>query len=139
MPARSKQSQQFHARQRFHFDLRIRTEFAVIDIFGETADAVAAHFGFAAVGVEHPHLVIGHFGGQNQQQAVAANAELAVTQATADVAVLRFFKGFRQGIDDNKIVADAVHFREFHLDFTFNSCNQPLFGQPAELAILRGN
>ena len=50
----------------------------VVDVLGDAADAVAAHLAFGAVGVEHPHPGIGPLGGHDQDQAVAADAEVAV-------------------------------------------------------------
>ena len=52
---------------------------AVVEhILGDAANAVAAHLAFGAVGVEHPHSGVGPLGGHDQDQAVAADAEVAV-------------------------------------------------------------
>ena len=50
----------------------------VVDILGHAADAVAAHLAFAAVGVEHPHPGVGPFRRADQDQAVAADAEVPI-------------------------------------------------------------
>ena len=50
----------------------------IVQILGDTADPVAAHLAFGAVGVEHPHPGIGSFRGHDQDQAVAADSEMAI-------------------------------------------------------------
>ena len=50
----------------------------VVDILGHAADAVAAHLRLGAVGVEHPHPGVGHLAGADQNQSVAADAEMPV-------------------------------------------------------------
>ncbi len=50
----------------------------IVQIFGDAADAVAAHLAFRAVGVEHPHPGIGSFRGHDQDQAIAADPEMAI-------------------------------------------------------------
>ena len=52
--------------------------FAVVNVLGDAADAVAAHFAFAAICVEHPHLRVSYRAGKDQDHAVAANAEPSV-------------------------------------------------------------
>ena len=47
-------------------------------IFAHAADAVAAHFSFAAVGVEDAHFKVGDPGGQNPDHAVGPGAEVPV-------------------------------------------------------------
>ena len=62
-----------------------RADAVVVDVLGDAADAVAAHFGVGAVGVEHPHLGVGPLGGADQDQAVAADAEAAVGDAAGQL------------------------------------------------------
>ena len=45
---------------------------------GDAADAVAAHLGFAAVGVQHAHARVAGLAGQDGEHAVAADAEPAI-------------------------------------------------------------
>src|SRR5690606_27474350 len=51
---------------------------ALVDVFGETADAVAAGFGFGAVCVKDPHFEVGGLAGKDEDDAVGADAQVAV-------------------------------------------------------------
>lgn len=50
----------------------------VIDVFSDTADAVAAHLRLRAVEIIQNHLEISDIGRTDADEAVAANAEVAV-------------------------------------------------------------
>src|SRR4051794_37306024 len=66
-------------------DVRLRDQLSIIHIFGEAPYAVAAHFSLAAIRIEHAHLEIRNLGWQNEDQAIATDAELAVAELTAQV------------------------------------------------------
>lgn len=78
-------------------------------VFGDAADAVAAHFAFAAIVVEHPHPRVRDIAGQDQDQPVSADTEAAMRNP------LRQFSG----VSGNRlvkarhvhvVVASAMHF-----------------------------
>ena len=57
---------------------------AVVErVLGHAAHAVAAHFGFAAVGIEHAHPHVRTLGGQDEDQPVGPDAEVAVGNGEA--------------------------------------------------------
>ena len=86
----------------------------VVKILGDAAHAVAAHLAFRAVGVEHPHPGIGSFRGHDQDQAVAADAEMAIADRRS--ASRRGIGGRRliERAHVDVIVADPVHLGESH-------------------------
>ena len=81
-------------------------------VFGEAADAVAAHCALGAVGVEHPHFEVGDVGVHNQDEAVAAHAEVAVADGAGEGAPVA--RRHCAGVHIDIVVAGAVHFGEFH-------------------------
>ena len=93
----------------------------VVDVLGDAADAVAAHFGLGAVGVEHPHLGVGAVDGADQDQAVGADAEVAIGDRAGEG---RGVGGNRlaEAIDVDVVVAGAVHFGEEHGGMLDASC-----------------
>ena len=46
-----------------------------MDELGDAADSIAAHFAFAAIGVEHLHPRISRLARPNQDQAIATDTE----------------------------------------------------------------
>ena len=78
-------------------------------VLGEHADSVAAGFGFGAVGVVDLHAAVGHVGVPDEEDAVAADAEMAVTDVDGDSGPVFFDLS---GVDENVVVADAVHLGE---------------------------
>ena len=58
----------------------------IVEVLGDAADAVAAHLAFGAVGVEHPHPGVGPLGRHDQDQAVAADPEMAIADRHAPAA-----------------------------------------------------
>jgi len=85
-------------------------EALVEDELGEAADAVPAHLGRAAVGVDDAHAAVRAFGGQQQDEAVGADAAMAIAEA----------RGERRGIarepatrvDVDEVVRRALELRE---------------------------
>ena len=86
-----------------------------------TADAVAAHPGLGAVGVEYAHTAVTVIIKLKNQKSVCAYAESPTAHAAgkcSEIADGRVKPGIGQTVDDDEIVADAVHLYErnaFHL------------------------
>ena len=80
----------------------------------KTARPVAALLNFTAVGIEDAVAEIdtGLAGGLDDEDLVAADAEISVGQPPGQGR--RQGNGLAQGVDDDKIVAQAVHFGEAH-------------------------
>ena len=87
-------------------------EIVVEGVFGDAANAVAAHFGFAAVGVEHAHADVGFLGGEDEDQAVGSDAEVAIGDADGEARGIGDCLG--EAVDVDVVVPDALHFRELH-------------------------
>src|SRR5205823_946986 len=87
-------------------------EAVVIRIFGHAANAVAAHFAFQAVGVEHAHADVGLLRRHDEDQAVAADAGVAIGNQRSNARGIRHF--LVKAIDVDVVVADAVHLGELH-------------------------
>src|SRR5438128_5983318 len=86
-------------------------------IFCDTADTVATHFAFRAVGIKHPHAHVGLAGsrwGKNEDQSIAADAKVAVGNLRSSLRGVR--NGFGETVDVDVVVADAVHLGELHGD-----------------------
>jgi hypothetical protein len=85
----------------------------VVNIFGETANAVAAHLHLAAVGIVNFHFEVSDFRGMNREQLIRADAETTIAE----------FLGYEfqiadrilPAIEKNKIVARPMHLGEFDL------------------------
>ena len=65
----------------------------LVEQLGDAADAVAAHLGLAAVGVEHAHARVAHLAGQDREHAVAADAEVAIAERAHDRRILGRWTG----------------------------------------------
>ena len=61
----------------------------IADKLGQTADAVAAHFRFAAIGVKNAHAVVCFLRRFQQNQAIRADAALPLAKAGNQSAILR--------------------------------------------------
>src|SRR5262249_14142180 len=85
----------------------------VVDVLGDAAQPVAAHFRLAAVGVVHPHPRVGLPRRANQDQAVAADAEMPVADRARERCRISG-EPLGETIDVNVIVAAALHFGEAH-------------------------
>ena len=97
------------ARQRFDRQVRFVGVALVKNVFSHTADAVAAHFRFTAVGIEDTHFEVGNSRRRNQNNPVRADAEMAVG----------IF--YRQGngigdfaVDVQIVVSESLHFGHVH-------------------------
>jgi len=86
-----------------------------IKIFGQAADAVAAHLGLGAVGVEHPHFYIRRLRRANQNQTVRADPKMAIAHPHRQPAGV--FNSLLEAIDINIIIAQPLHFNKFHNPF----------------------
>src|SRR5206468_5938116 len=90
----------------------------VIHILGDATDAVAAHLGFAAVGVVHAHSGIGLVGRAEEDQAIRTDAAMPVADHPAESSrVVRH--RLAEAIHVDVIIAGAVHFGETHV------CSRP--------------
>ena len=94
-------------RQCFHFDRALLRDAMVVDIFGETADAVAAHLHLAAVGVVDLHFEVGDLRGMHRQQLIRANAETAVAKPLGHG--FEILDVVLQTIEKDEIVARPMH------------------------------
>jgi hypothetical protein len=52
----------------------------LVNVFGKTANAIAAHLDLAAIRVVDLHFKIGNFGGMNGELLIRADAETAVAK-----------------------------------------------------------
>ena len=80
---------------------------------GDAARAVAAEVGFGAVGVVEAHAEVGGGGGGGleEDEAVGADAAAAVAQV-ADVGGVGGGEGEGAVVDEDEVVAGAMHFPE---------------------------
>ena len=78
---------------------------------GEAADAVAAHLALGAVHVVHPHPDGGALRRRDDDEAVGADAEVAVGYAPRDLGPVALLV---QAVDVDVVVACALEFREVH-------------------------
>ena len=84
---------------------------AIIHIFSYTANAVSAHHGLAAIGIEDAHFEIGGGAGKNANNAIGPCAEMPV--GILDCKLLNVF-GHVIAVHVQVIVSQAVHFSEIH-------------------------
>ena len=91
----------------------VAADAVIVDILGDAANAVAAHFGLGAVGVKHPHPCVGHGAGANQDQAVAADAVMPVGDAPGQIGGVGRH-GLFKTVDVHVVVSSPVHFGESH-------------------------
>ena len=85
---------------------------AIVGVLGDTADTVAAHFTFGAVGVEHAHPHVGFGAGKDENEPVATDAKMPVGDfLSGDGGVGH---GFGEAVDVDVVVAEPVHFGELH-------------------------
>ncbi len=120
----------------------LRAELVLASVFADTADAVAAHLGLAAIGIEDAHAKVvpapgngtrsrrksggitggisggvpggvpGGISGGDEDEAVRADAIMAVGHAAGEFRQGRFINRLFSGVDDEVVVAQAVHFGE---------------------------
>ena len=102
----------------------------IVNIFGKTANAVAAHLHLAAVSVVDFHLEVGDFRRMNRQELIGADAESSVAQLFCNR--LQVVDVLRETIEKNEVVAAAMHLGKgnFHLAYSFEFRNPPAFGPP---------
>jgi hypothetical protein len=105
--------QRQHAAAGLDLQRVVARQAAVVDELGDAADAVAAHLRLAAVGVEHAHLRVGDLGAADEDEAVAADAEVAVAHGARQGRRVGGF-GLVEAIDVDVVVAEAVHLHESH-------------------------
>ena len=99
-------------RQRIHVQLGFAAQAAVVEELRRAAHAVSAHLRLAAVAVEDAHHRVAAIAGNHQDQAVRAHAEAPRAQPPRKGCGVGNF--VVNGVDDDEIVADAVHLDKAH-------------------------
>ena len=99
-------------RQRIHVQLRLAAQSAVVEELRRAAHAVSAHLRLAAVAVEDAHHRVAAIAGNHQDQAVRTDAEAPRAQPPRKGGGVGNF--VVNGVDDDEIVADAVHLDKAH-------------------------
>ena len=113
MSAFERKVQFFKSAERFNGKCSFSGEALFIYQLGGAAQCVAAHFGLAAVGIEHAHTEVGLLGGTNQNHSVRTDAEMAAgKKARPGGGILHLL---RKQLNVDVIVAERLHFREFHI------------------------
>ena len=83
-----------------------------VDDAGEAADAVAAHFGFAAVRIEDLHPEIGCVRRQDEDQAVGADAVVTVAYRSGESGQIPSRELLLKAVHEHEIIAAALPFCE---------------------------
>ena len=96
----------------FHLDLGTIYQAVVKGVLCDATDAIAAHFCFAAIGIEHAHFHVSLFRGLNQNQPIAAHAEIPIADFARQA--LGIFDALPETVNVDVVVAGTVHFDEFH-------------------------
>jgi hypothetical protein len=86
----------------------------------ETANAVSAHLRFGTVRVEHAHSKISRRGGQNQKDAIRADAEMAIAHAAGEIGPVMIAN--LGGNEHDKVIAEAMHLGETHFTLLASGC-----------------
>ena len=102
-----------HPAAGFQGDCWFANDAAVVDVSGDAADAVAAHLGLAAVGVEDPHPRVGFLRWTDQDQPVSPDAEMPIADRSAERRRIARRRS-AEAIDVDIVVAAALHFGETH-------------------------
>src|SRR5207248_6010442 len=84
----------------------------VIDILGQTTNAIATHLRLAPVSIKHAHTEISPGRGQDQNQAVGADAKMPVADRPCHLS--RVVDLLLEAVDIDIVIPYAVHFGEFH-------------------------
>src|SRR5439155_20297864 len=84
-----------------------------INIFGNAAQAVAAHLRLATVGVEHAHAGVGFLGRTNQDQTIGADSEMTVAHCPPQFGRIGGH-GVPETIKVEVVVSGALHVGEAH-------------------------
>ena len=106
------QQKRFDARKRLQRHGSLARHAAVVDVFANAARRVAAHRALRAVRVEHDHPEIGDVAGRDDDQAVRADAEMAVAQGPGQRR--KILRMLLKAVDINVVVAKPVHLAELH-------------------------
>ena len=86
----------------------------VVDVLGDAADAVAAHLGGRAVGVEHPHLGVGPLRWGRSGSGRRRRRRSGGRTCGGPARECSVGHGFGEAIDVDVVVAGAVHLGEVH-------------------------
>ena len=97
----------FHAAaNRVHREVALSRPTGGVEEAGENAQAVARLFGFAAVGIQNAQAVVGAISGFQREDAIAADAPVAIADV-ADIVRCEFKFQFGR-IHDDIVVAETV-------------------------------
>ena len=94
-------------------------EFVLVDeagvhrVFGDAADAVAAHLRLGAVGIDDPHGYVRALSRQDIEDAVRTDAEMTVADLLAPCRIHRDRVG--DAVEDDEVVPDPMVLPELHL------------------------
>ena len=95
--------------------LDLSGETRLIAVAADAAGAVAAHLPHGAVGVEEQHPVISALdGGLHHHEAVGPDGEMPLAQCPGQPGEVLRREALLQVVQNEKVVARAVHFPEFH-------------------------
>ena len=101
-------------------DLHFPREAGFIAIAADAPRSVAAHFPYAAVGVEKQHTEVSTLlGGVCYHQSVRAYGEMPFAEGAGYLRETFVGNVFFQVVENDEVVSCAVHFPEFHDDSTF--------------------
>ncbi|MNI70587.1 hypothetical protein D3C73_1264090 [compost metagenome] len=84
----------------------------LIYILGYTTDCISALFSFRTVRIHNAHHIISAFRRQNVHQSVSADTKEPVAEFNCQLCSVAGQLLFAKY--DNKVIAEAVHFCEFH-------------------------
>ena len=109
-----KESQVLDAGGCLHIDFRILHQAVIVGIFADAADAVAAHGALGSVRIVHDHADVRYFRRSDENQAVRADAEVAVRNVDGRCPRIRNGISFRD-IAVYVVVPASVHLCEMHM------------------------
>ena len=85
----------------------------LINILGHAAQAIATHFRFRAIRIEYAHACICLLRGHNQDQAVRANARMAITYDLGQTQGICYV--FLLAVNIYVVIAKSMHLRKIHV------------------------
>ena len=97
----------------FDFQFGLLGDASIVDVLGDASNRIAAHLRFAAVGIEHSHACIGHRGGTDQHQPIAAYSLVTVAHRHGRGGNIRRNR-LGKAIDVDIVIASSVHLGELH-------------------------
>ena len=100
--------------------LSLTCKACLVAVAADAPGAVAAHFAHASVGVEKQHFVIAALaGGFYNHQTVGADGQVSLAECAGDGGEGLVRQLLFQIVQDQEVVACAVHFPEFQIGSSF--------------------